>query len=347
MKKLCFQYAAAIQLLRETLRLRIFAGGKSVTSNIAAERITAALEQMRALESFARHNPHSFTVIKRKKTAERVMGRLFAHGMDARALLVRACLSPFMEALLALLAQRFREEGRWQEYVEGVVCAPFNVWEVRGGGLPLSYFSSEVLPYTDQLGLFQTFKDELCNPEHPLFNSFSADEYWQAKVCRFIDSGDFRRAWDELKKARKGMLKHGISAKDEVDSLTFYMDPCNRCFQASRRCLADLVDRLFKAMLGKGELLPLTSSDLHISGTTRATLVYSLKPQKPRQFTMRVQLASLHFALSFGAQSDGFGGYHFNQTGAKVVKIADWLFEQKNAKRRQAYERLVAEAGKA
>ncbi|MBU0540533.1 hypothetical protein KKF59_02100 [Patescibacteria group bacterium] len=318
-----------------------------MTTNIAAERISVALENMKALESFARNNPQGFSVIQRKKTAERVMGRLFAQGMSARALLIRACLSPFMESLMALLAQRFREDGRWQEYLEGVVCAPFKVWEVRGGGLPISYFASEVLPYSDQLALFTTFRDELCSPEHPLFNSFSADEYWLAKVGRFIESGDFRRAWDELKKAKKGMLKHGISAKDDVDGLTFNMDPCNRCFQASNKCLASLVDRLFEAMVSKGEVQPLTDSDRHLKGTTRAVLVYSLKPQKPRQYTLRAQVASLHFALSFGAQGDAVGGYHLEETGAKVIKIADWLFEQKNAKRRQAYERLLAATGKA
>lgn len=142
-----------------------------------------------AFTAFVRDEPTGIDQTRFYSHAEAALSTLFEEGMSAAELLQRTGHGLFGDRLLNRIAEMFREAGRWSEFVKALLdmAADFIRKEF--------YDRKEVLALIDEIPLY---------PRHPFFQSLGGDAYWTRKIRWHIAKGDFRRAWDEFKKARKG-----------------------------------------------------------------------------------------------------------------------------------------------
>lgn len=175
------------------------------------------------------------------------------------------------------------------------------------------------------------------------------DAYWEHRVCWYLGKRDYCRAWDELVRAGRGFMT------DPKDPNRLHRpDLVDYHFRASHELVTNLVRMLHQQMVERGILPPLPSGEFKLQEREAYTDVYETKKpcshRRARHFRQYVKVAGLRFALQHFLISEGSGYFEkrvpdvFTVEGGMVLAIAEWRRREKNAKRREKFEKLATEA---
>ncbi|MBI4138844.1 hypothetical protein HY479_01700 [Candidatus Uhrbacteria bacterium] len=284
-----------------------------------------------ALTAFAIDNPQCFTLIDDRADAFDLLQELIEQKLDLAAIIVRISESEIVEELFEQLVEQFSAPMAREQLQDAIVRVPRNIWAAQGGGLPENLVTERFLRPEDAVRLLTVHARALCDETHPLFGSFSPDEYWRRLVRSWIGRGAFARAWKECKRARKGFVISGHKPESDAERPTFNVDPRHRCYQATPDCRRELVRELYGAMFRAGLVPPLTDDDRRLR-SNRLTFT-AMRRHGDRRVPTRasVHLPGFEFAISLGAQ-ELHPGYLLSAEGAMVVAIAKRFSEERRTR---------------
>lgn len=277
----------------------------------------------RSIGDFLRHSEESLAQVDNLARATELLGVMVDDRMSEKGIVNRIAHSPFADDLLQRLIE-YSEEGQRRDplnLAHALMHASAGLWESSGGNLSEELVMAWLIRRLGIREVFRVFREFLLDEEHPLFETMDPDIYWSATVQHFVERGDFRRAWDGVKKAHAGFLKLNRERPvncDPEEVKEFLQDSDNRCCRASRACLTQIVQLLFASLVERGLIIGLQEADRMIS-----------------QRETEASIPSLEFAASFGSEGSQ-GVFRLSETGAMVRKVARHFCDQKNAKRRGA-----------
>ncbi|MSU75817.1 MAG: hypothetical protein EXS55_04880 [Candidatus Magasanikbacteria bacterium] len=249
--------------------------------------------------------------------------------------------------LLRTLSAYFHGKQRWLEFVRAVVLNPVKVWG--------RYFSvlvaQEILDQEDMMDLIiKEVPDVLdSDNDHPLFECFQPDQYWAKLVHRHIAKRDWRRAYEETKKASKGMRirQPNIQKGDRP-----FDDNIPRRFPATKRMVARLIGELFSAMVKKRTLKSMPEGNFSLDSRYAKVKVYDTKNngRRPRVCEKSEFVAGFEFARMFLVQEATGSRWDTNRTpdiflpeGGMIMAIAAHVAKGKNEVRRRRHEKVLRE----
>lgn len=268
-------------------------------------------------------------------------------GFSCKKIVCRCRHHAWGNDLLRALADRFRNKKRWVSFVRAVISIPADWWN--------EYFSVDVAqrildqPNVMEL-LIKEHPEALRKDYHPLFECFRPDTYWSQVVRRYIATYDYRRAYDEVKKASKGIR---VGEPDEKDNNPFKDDMIPRRFAASKSMVGQLVRELFAAMVAHNLFPPLPEGNYVLQDRRVNVQVYETKPParhryKPRAYEQRTTVAGFDFARLFLIRP-ATGWYKtrqpdlFSSEGGMILTMARYFAQKKSEVRRRKHEQAMAE----
>ncbi len=171
---------------------------------------------------------------------------------------------------------------------------------------------------------------------------------------RFIVREDFRRAWDELQKAHRGVLDATVREENFLEKESFIMEcqrPENRCWRASVSIVGSLALELYEAMAKKALLTKIAEGDRIIDSWGRVyETVYEVKVpsghrHKPRAYSQSVQQPGHAIAIHYVAcvLGDSTRRMQLRDEGAAILKIAAHFHAVRNERRRKKHEQVLEE----
>lgn len=251
--------------------------------------------------------------------------------------------------LLEAVAHYFQGKKRWKKFARALLSTPASWWH--------EYFSVDVAQKTlDDPRVMELLiqklptmlSDDAYGEEHPLLEYVRPDKYWANQVRRYLATYDYRRAWDEVKKASKGIR---ISEPGEQCN-PFNEDDSSRKFAASKSVIGELVRELFAELVAHGFLTPLPEGDYTLESRRERVQVYETKLARnyrhaPRAYQQAVPVAGLEFARMFHLSSSDrlyprFPS-HFSIEGGMILRMARYFADKKAESRRQRHAKAVAE----
>lgn len=305
-----------------------------------------------ALVHFVKDSPSGVRLVRSLQTALKVISALADGGMPMAQLLIRCCHFEYGERMVIELQTRFGQGTGRMEFVDALAHMPASWWHENGidAHVVLGRMRGhDVLAY-----LFKHHSQLVTNPENPLYCDGDielADEYWMHQVRRFIVRGDFRRAWDELQKAYRGVLKATVQRSDFRDEQQYIHEcqqPHNRCWRASLNAVGQLSVELHDVMVEERLLTPISEEDRLTDrwGLVRVmayeTKVPSAHRYKPREYAQQIQqpghAIAICFAESGSVEGARRGTVKLRDEGAAILKIAAYFHALRNARRRLKYE---------
>jgi hypothetical protein len=157
----------------------------------------------------------------------------------------------------------------WWRFVETVLLLPSGAWEDGGGTLDrdivVMLVDGDLLSRIAHRGTpnHKAIFEAVTDSTHPLYSVFNFEPYWRTHMGHFMESGDFKRAWDTIREAHRGFMISNREPEEheECDMKAFRENPANRCCAASQDALRVLVDELFRAMVKKGVITALHKAD--------------------------------------------------------------------------------------
>lgn len=246
----------------------------------------------------------------------------------------------------------------WCRFVETVLLLPTEAWETGGGNLDEELVS--MLVDTDLLKRIAQRKTQantamfkvVTSSGHPLFRVFNFEPYWRARVKHFMDSGDFKRAWDTLREAHRGFMISDREPEEheEGDLKAFREDPKNRCSAASQDTLSLLVNELFITMVGHGVISGLHETDYRAPLDKVKKTVWRLGRRQAAMVENRYPARALVLSLGSTYKEIGREGCRvstpvsnpnaaiwkfFSKPSAQAYKIARYFKDCKGAKKAQ------------
>lgn len=313
------------------------------------------IEQFRAFVQFLADQPNGlitgYQVTERVKPVSYDMAKLAIlqlakMGLSCQKLVRRCRHRKWGNDLLRALATHFRGKKRWKNFVRAVIRMPAGCWG--------KYFSigvaQEILDQPDVMELIiREHPEVLQKDDHPLFDCFRPDTYWTSVVRRYIATYDYHRAYDEVKKASKG-IRVG-QPHEEADKNPFKPDTAPRRFAASKQAVGQLVRELFAAMVAHRVLQPLAEGDHALGRKKERVTVYETKPRghrKPRKYEQCTTVAGLEFARLFLIRP-ACGSYEnrqpdiFSPEGGMILTMARHFADKKSEFRRRKHDAAVAE----
>jgi hypothetical protein len=184
----------------------------------------------------------------------------------------------------------------------------------------------------EMFGKLLDYKERrILDPENPFFGQFPPDEYWKGRVCSCIAAKDWVRAWDDLRKADRGLPQFGTTLA-QISEGTF---KC--CAAASHEAVTFLVRSIYSAMR-EGNLVPSV-------GRHNVTVAISDGPIPRDKQIPGYALAGKHFLISESASHPR--KLVFSPEGQMAITIASYSRTEKNAQRRKKREAIAANLLKA
>lgn len=312
-------------------------------------------DQFLSLLCFVRDDEEGIQQVRSLKVAKRIIRKLAEEGMSAGALLRRCCHLEFGEALIVEVQDHFAHAGQQKCFVTAMAQMPALWWEendLSPRQLLKLLQGHEVLAH-----LLGHHADLVTHPEHPLYCKTDislADEYWTHQVRRFIVRGDFRRAWDELQKAHRGVLNATIREEDfleKQDFITECQQPANRCWRASVSIVGSLAIELYEAMVKESLITVITDGDRLTDSLGRMSqTVYEVKVPSghrhvPREYSQWVSqpghvIATHYVECELGGWK---GDKRLLDEGAAILKIAAHFNAVRNERRRKKHVQVLEE----
>lgn len=265
-------------------------------------------------------------------------------GFSCKKLVRRCRHHAWGDDLLRALADRFRNKKRWMNFFRAVISTPADWWG--------EYFSVDLAQeILDQPNIMELLIKEhpkaIREDDHPLFECFQPDTYWARLVRRYIATYDYRRAYDEVKKANKG-IRFGESDKEKKNP--FDEKEYSRRFPASREAIAQLIRELFIEMVAHGLLTALPEGNYPLADKWARRPAYETKftTRKPRAYEQTSVVAGFEFAKMFLITPRG-GTWEnptpdvFSPEGGMILTMARYFADKKVASRRQRHAKALAE----
>lgn len=169
-----------------------------------------------------------------------------------------------------------------------------------------------------------------------------SDQYWQLRVLDRIAHGEYRRAWEDIKKSFRG-FHDGEEAENRVPFETYPHGEATD-FAASLKMIRTLVATLYGAMLEKKLIEQVHEEPAQIEISEERRIVYTVRPRsdsgtlpRPRVFT-NLEIAGVEFAYAINEASGGF-----DAQSQMALRIAAYFAQQRREKRRQKYEAELAQ----
>ena len=282
-------------------------------------------ERRASVRDFAHHSEDGLAQVEDPSLALRLLEYFVDGDMPETEVIQRIVWSPYANDLFEKLAEYYQEEQRGKQpraLADALMNLPESGWAC--GNLSMRKVVDWLVKWMTIRELFHVFGEHLLDEDHPLFEQVDADAYWTATIQYYVTNRrDYQRAWDQIKKARIGLLKSSAIPPTDGDPerlRKFHRDPENRCYRASKECLMRLVGELFDAMHDAGKVPDLRATDCLVYGGNPA-------PNAP--------IPSLEFAASLGCEKyAGRDVWRLSPTGAAVLILARHFCDQKNARRR-------------
>lgn len=215
----------------------------------------------RALFWYAWDSPGSFALVDKLSVGEDLVLALVNEGMDDEGLLKRVSMNLFADELFMLLVNVFKGTHRWPTFVRAVINVPRACWASSGGGLSEDVVVKRFFPLLDGTSLQELIRVVENDRSHPLFDRLFADPFWTARVCHYIAKRDHLRAWEEIKKAKRGMSAANITPRNRRERERFGHAPEGLYIRASTECQRALAIRLFETMVERKLIEPLKGGD--------------------------------------------------------------------------------------
>jgi hypothetical protein len=236
------------------------------------------------------------------------------------------------KSVLAAYVQKNGHEKTMDEYLEfldGVIfkdfevilrchCPEHVVSDLRRGMIEL--LQVDPIKIT---GRWPVFDDQ------DFLSCFHPNEFWIGKVSRFINSGDFARAWDELRKANRGFFPAGFKQNN--------FDPKVRgAFWATEEAVKALVNDLYGQMLRHRVSFP---ENVHAGRCSR---------WRWARFGGRRQVLAPGFDVAYFSCCPAHErkmeiveeyGCQVTPEGHKALLLGDYFLEVRNIRRRARNER--------
>lgn len=251
-------------------------------------------------------------------------------GVTHNAKAAESCI----KSVLNTYIQQDGREETMNRYLEFLAETIFKDW-----GRFLGRFGSEMVA-TDlrrvMIGLLQVDPIKITGrwqvfDDQDFLACFHPDEFWISRVSRFINSGDFERAWDELRKANRGFFPPGFKQNN--------FDPRVRgAFWATGEAVKALVNDLYSEMLGHGVSLP---KNVHAGRCSRWRWGRSYRQQVlvPGFDIAYFSCCQVHSDQWEITEEDGCW---VTSEGRRALLLGDYFLEARNIKRRARNERQRA-----
>jgi hypothetical protein len=207
------------------------------------------LQGAAALLDFVRANNRGLFDVS-EKTATLVIELLADERVEPHQLLSRVINSDAPNKLFRVLFTKVEaDDQRRLALLDAVVAIQNSTW--IDGTLSPKCVAGLFTTRKDFEYVLTNHRDAISRPGEKVFLRFYFDEYWRVHVRWYIVSGDFRRAWDELRKTKRGYY---IGSKESGKR-----DPKLYRYGATSRILREIVQELYSAMIEKNALVALPS----------------------------------------------------------------------------------------
>lgn len=286
-----------------------------------------------------------------KDYAMRAIACLADKGMSAERLVLRARHPHFGDELLQLVSEKFQGKRR-AEFINALFALPYSSWEKYFDGGIVAEFSATPEEFEFML---EHHKDVLFNSEHPMFDRVNPDSYWQNLVRRFIARRDYQRAYDELKKAIRGLLVYREVNDDgpRANEMNEY------AYQISQEALIGLVREMHDAMTSQKLIEAVPEGNYQVANWYVRLTSYDTKMtthHRPRVSESTAEVAGFEIATRkflvtkgerrpcyYAHESPCEKPYVFTSEGGMVLRIAEWCRQKRNEKRRKKHDKIVAD----
>lgn len=279
--------------------------------------------------------------------AMRAIACLADKGMSAECLVLRARHPHFGDELLQLVSEKFRGKRR-AEFINALFALPYSSWEKYFDNGIVAEFSATPEEFEFML---ENHKDVLFNCEHPMFDRVNPDPYWQNRVRRFIARRDYQRAYDELKKAIRGLLVY----KEANDDGPRAHEMNEYAYQISQEALIGLIREMHDAMISQKLIEAVPEGNYQVPNWYVRLTSYDTKMtthHRPRASESTAEMAGFEIATRIFLVAKGEGKswlrscetpYIFTCEGGMLLRIAEWCRQKRNEKRRKKYDKIVAD----
>lgn len=303
-----------------------------------------------ALHAFLLDNPQALLEIHDPQTMRASVKILLDAGFSYANVIVRirqACAFP-QDAFEALLAYVGGNPQRQTEFAAAVGAYGVGQWSELNIELPpnlFEYFSGSA----GGIWLYERHHNGMITPEHPFYavSGRVVDEFWAYQVRRFCATGDFKRSWDELCRARRGIVAKG------TDKRLILNDEAPRMFKADVFLLGELALQLFNAMVEKGVLKPLAEEDFVVPSSTIAGRVYETvlasNGRRPENRSWSYSRPGYRFARDYPHwtydEEKGEVGKdesRFQKAGASILKMAAHFADRDNDNKLRRHQEALA-----
>ncbi len=309
---------------------------------------------------YLRENEDGIDQVNDLNTACRVLDELAKDGMSAAALVRRCAHWSLAEDLVTHVTKMFwngQKGRRRRELLDALAVMTSEWWDETG--LEPHWFLTQINGWEVLDHFLAHHKSIILDPQGRLYIAASrfrgalalVDDFWIYKVRYYIVRKDFRRAWEELNKAYKGLLNHGIvkeNYKNRIDFIEACSDRYNRGWKATYETIGRLAMELYHSM-SNAEKLEGSLEDFRSCSRSVAVPVYKIKgPSKPVAYMQQSDRPSFDFAESFVdvGQDAGYVGWnqprHFTDAGAAILMIAEHFASKRRETRRRKYEERLA-----
>ncbi|MBI5254174.1 hypothetical protein HY932_00085 [Candidatus Falkowbacteria bacterium] len=226
----------------------------------------------RSLIDFVRDNEDGLYGLTRP-AAQFIVESLADAGMDASQLFARVVCSSEPNFLFVVLYDWLSKDAAQRlRLLDAVVTAPETVWSYP---LSASFVATKFTRAEDFEHLLKRHRTALLYRynELQIFGCFSSDEYWRKRVQQYIAKYDWRRAWDEFHKARRGFFTgtKKVAPKFGKVDLTWYH------YEASKSILVALIHELFNIMASYRLLAKFTAAEIDLLSNSRDALANAME----------------------------------------------------------------------
>lgn len=267
--------------------------------------------------------------------------------IDLDLLMILACGSSRRnELLMNMLYQPEILGCTRHEVLDAALSIPRQLWG-QEEAFDAVAFGRLIRPDDDLSVIFE--RKDLFRGESTLPFPIPHELYWTHKVQWYIGKKDFRRAWDELRKARKGFTKapdDPAEAMLEQHRISTSLRRGNPFFggnySVDSTVTKPLINQLYSAMVQarivKLEELPALKKHTGLRTTMKTYVIR--EDRKHYTADQNVPLAGLDVANDF-IEERTRNGFVFSETGAMALAIANHFRTVRNEAKRKKYLSVI------
>ncbi len=246
---------------------------------------------------------------------------------------------PKAQAVLRRLIGVLRPE----ELLERILHSPLQAALIKALPNLVGTTSVQLRPYVDAM---LNWNDENAEWELDSHHALAA-AYWQAVVLERITLRDYRRAWDEIRRAYRGFQSQEDSSFGDPNRTPTDEVLCGGPSEmaATSEVVENLVIELYSKMLVERLVPAVSSTPVQVDDYEKHT-VYRVqkregKQTKPANYTSHKPVPGIGFAKAVGNTISGY-----DRIGQMVLALARYASSGRNKKRlrqqKRAFENAVA-----